>query len=406
MITPLADIGASTTGVSIKCAICIDACTMLYGTDQGSIVQSTYYNQAVKVGTSSSTSLSGIALYSGASAIACYNGSSRFDLIDLATLQVTPVTTGANPSYTASNGQQIAANPNTGFAAVTRAGTNALSLINCVTRAASSISLTGFSNQTTTCVIVKGNNFLVGSNQGSIYEINTNGTIINSFRLPRTASNNSTPNYYPIVSLAYDASSTVIAAHSGGSLVAINWTTSSIINELPTYENTYPGANVALSNYSSGVILQASDSPGSRLYCAINELFFNPKGLKPLDTTYINSYILSGTHDLQIDPTGTKGFILSNDINGNTFKIRTFSITPTGSVLTKTRAQDPIGVDITGSVIRIRDRGYGKTVIDLEQTITAGDNYPIAADGNNYIEVLLNGASGASEKWDVREFTA
>lgn len=406
MLTPLADIGSPTTGVNLRCAICIDASTILYASNLGDLRRTTYFNQDVSIGAGSSTSLSGLALYSAASAIASYSSSSRFDLIDLNTLQVTPVTTSANSTFTAAAGQQLAANASTGFAMATQALAGRVSIINCLTRLSSSFTITGISGQTGNCVIVKDNNFLLGTDNGQIYEINTNGAIVASYQVPRTPGNNNTPNIFPIVSLAYAPSSTVLAATGGGELLAINWPASSLINELVGYEFTYPGAGVALSNYSSGVVVYSSDAPGNSTFQGFSEVFLSSKGVSTLDTTYMNTYLPSGTHDIQIDPSGTRGLVVSNDTNGNTFKIRTFSLTPTSQTTVKTRAQDPVGVDITGSIIRIRDRGYGEVVIDLDQAIAAGDNFPNAANDNNYIEVLLNGATGSSEKWDVREFTA
>lgn len=402
MLTPISDFYIP-SGSKIAGIICISASTFAMVTTEPVVYQKTYYNVPVN-SAALSGSPAGIALYGTASAIINYSGSSKFDFIDFNTASIATTSTNANPALTGNNAQQIAANPDTGFAAATHSTTGRYHLINCLTRSATAFTPTFLTGQIVNVVNTKGSNFILGTNLGNVYEVNTAGTLVAGYQLPRTKNNGITPLSYPVLSLTSAPCATIVTTGRGEGYV-LSLSASSIYSEFLCQEGDFPsiGTSACLSNVSSGAVILGS--PAMLGYTqGIQEFAIYKSSLRALDSTFMECNM--AIKDIQIDPSGTLALIGTQDTNNLTFKVRSCSVTPSSQVTVKTRAQDPIGVDITGTILRIKDRGVGMTSIEVDQAITAGDNYPLASSNNDYIELCLNGLSGGSEKWDVREFTA
>lgn len=402
MLTPISDFYIP-SGSKLAGLICISASTFAMVTTEPIVYQKTYYNNPIN-SAALSGSPAGIALYGTASAIINYSGSSKFDFIDFNTMFIATTSTNANPALTGNNAQQIAANPSTGYAAATHSTTGRYHIINCITRSASALAPTFLTGQIVNVVGTKQSNFVLGTNLGNVYEVDIAGTLIRGYQLPRTKNNGVTPLSYPVLSLTSAPCATIVTTGRGEGYV-LNLPASSVYSEFLCQEGDFPstGTSACLSNVSSGAVILGS--PAMLGYTqGIQEFSIYGSSFRALDSTFMECNM--AIKDIQIDSSGALALIGTQDINNLTFKVRSCSITPSTQVQVKTRAQDPIGVDITGTILRIKDRGVGMTSIEVDQTITAGDNYPLASSNNDYIELCLNGLSGGSEKWDVREFNA
>jgi hypothetical protein len=383
--------------------ICISASTFAMVTTEPVLYQKTYTNTPIN-SVALSGNPAGIALYAAGSAVINYSGTSKFDFVDLTTTYIATTSTNANPALTAFNAQQISANIITGYAVATHSTTGRYHIINCLTRSASSFTPSFLTGQAVNVVNTKDNNFILGTSLGNVYEVDQAGNLISGYQLPRTKNNGITPLSYPVLSLVYAPSSVIVTTGRGTGYV-LSLSASSISSEFLCQEADFPSVSTSacLSNVSSGAVVLGS--PAMLGYTqGIQEYALGSSAFSALDSTFMECNM--AIKDIKIDPSGTLALIGTQDVNNLTFKVRSCNITPSSQVTVKTRAQYPVGVDITGTIIRIKDRGVGMSAIEVDQAITAGDNYPLACSNNDYIEVCLNGLTGPSELWDVREFTA
>lgn len=402
MLTPIADFYFATS-YNVAAITTVSASTFVAVTTEPALYQFTYQgNQVNKLALPFTPS--GVAIYSGASAIVSYGTTAQFDFVDLGTLYRASATTNATSTQTGVNAYQLVANSSTGYAAATSSTAGKVSIINCLTRSVSAYTPGLLSGQAINCVASRDNgNFILGTNNGNIYEITVAGNIVSGYSLPSIPNNNVSPFNYPIVALSY-GSSAVIAVGGRGEGYSINLGASSVVGTFICSEGVFGSSTtVTLSNVSSGVFLAISNSPGVATQ-GVQEYFTNTLSLRSIDSTFMEPNI--AFRDAKIDSTGKYAVIATQDTNNIAFRARSFYITPTWQTTVSTRAQYPVGVDIPGNIIRIRNRGVGYSCIDVDQAITAGANNILAAENNQYIEVLLNGASGVSEMWDIREFVS
>lgn len=334
-----------------------------------------------------------------ASAAVVNTGSSRVDFIDIGTMGVTGVTTGAATiSSTSTFSQNIASFPASGFALSTRSTNGTLQAINGNTRQVSSLTVSGLSGTQASCIVPRDgfNTFLVGTKNGKVIETNSSGATIWSLTLPTTPNVGTTPTNQ-ISGLSYYNGNLLIQVESGP-LYLYNMTASS-------YSHTVMGSDAfGTSNWAplcqsaSGFTILGRGQTNTGLMASM-ECAFDSNQI-----VTVPRYNETGGRSTAnwIDSTTSRSFAISNDAGNGSLPFRGMSGGPYNKVSVDTRVQDS-GTDVGARIIRIRDEGIGKKCVELDTNISAFTTPLPATEGHNYIEIAI--ISGP-EKMDVREFQA
>lgn len=351
---------------------------------------------ATPTGTPAGMALLGSAL---ASAVIVNSGSARVDFVDIASLGLTGVTTGAaTVSSTSTYSQNVASFPASGFALATRSSNGTMTAINGNTRQVSSLTITGLSGTQASCVVARtgGSTFFVGTKNGKVIETNDSGATVSTLTLPTTPNVGTTPTNQ-VSALSYFNNKLLIQVECGNRYLYDYGTAS--------YLHTVPGADAfGTSNYSplcesaSGFTLAGRSQTNTGLMGAM-EVFFDAQ--QQVTTTRYNE---TGTRAnlTWLDASTNKAIISSSDAGNSNLPLRTMTAGPFNRVSVETRVQDS-GTDVAARIIRIRDEGIGRTCVDLDQNISAFTTSLPALEGHNYIEIsVLSGP----EKLDAREFQA
>jgi hypothetical protein len=138
-------------------------------------------------------------------------------------------------------------------------------------------------------------------------------------------------------------------------------------------------------------------------YSDIHQIYFE-KGAISFASSF-NNEIALGYNQVGLDRVNNIAFIMANTTTAN-YQLRTFDVTPNNKVTVPTAIQRLVGpsfIYIGGRIIRLRDDGIGKALVELDTTIGAAQTDLTATEDHRYIELTLT--SGPSE-WDVREFLA
>ena len=350
------------------------------------------------VNATSSTIGTGIALINSASAImSCTSANLLF--IELSTGYRSTITTNAAATQRSVAMQQIAANQSTLFGIATKSTTGSVTLINGSTFALSSLTVSTLSGVNATCVIPKtdSSNFLIGSSDGKVHEIDTSGTVIKSLTLPITNKYGGALTSLQVGSMSY-YNNYLLVADTGGIVRLYDWAGSPTL--LDQYFCTAWNANqtIMLSNAASGTCYMTTPQANNLYNHAIHEVYFE-KGeilVESCWTGMFNSTTLVGTTQ---NNSGKMAMITTGTTSP--CAMRVFNVTSPVKVNVLTRAQDPVSLDVPARVIRIRDAGIGRTFCESDITISAGaSSYPCTAD-RNYIELAL---LTSPNKYDIREF--
>jgi len=350
------------------------------------------------VNATSSTIGTGIALINSASAImSCTSANLLF--IELSTGYRSTITTNAAATQRSVAMQQIAANQSTLFGIATKSTTGSVTLINGSTFALSSLTVSTLSGVNATCVIPKtdSSNFLIGSSDGKVHEIDTSGTVIKSLTLPVTNRYGGALTSLQVGSMSY-YNNYLLVADTGGIVRLYDWSGGPTL--LDQYFCTAWNLNqtIMLSNAASGTCYMTTPQANNLYNHAIHEVYFE-KGeilVESCWTGMFNSTTLVGTTQ---NNSGKMAMITTGTTSP--CAMRVFNVTSPVKVNVLTRAQDPVSLDVPARVIRIRDAGIGRTFCESDITIAAGaSSYPCTAD-RNYIELAL---LTSPNKYDIREF--
>lgn len=350
------------------------------------------------VNATSSTIGTGIALINSASAImSCTSANLLF--IELSTGYRSTITTNAAATQRSVAMQQIAANQSTLFGIATKSTTGSVTLINGSTFALSSLTVSTLSGVNATCVIPKtdSSNFLIGSSDGKVHEIDTSGTVIKSLTLPITNKYGGALTSLQVGSMSY-YNNYLLVADTGGIVRLYDWSGGPTL--LDQYFCTAWNLNqtIMLSNAASGTCYMTTPQANNLYNHAIHEVYFE-KGeilVESCWTGMFNSTTLVGTTQ---NNSGKMAMITTGTTSP--CAMRVFNVTSPVKVNVLTRAQDPVSLDVPARVIRIRDAGIGRTFCESDITIAAGaSSYPCTAD-RNYIELAL---LTSPNKYDIREF--
>lgn len=346
----------------------------------------------------------GIALIDASSAIVVSSaGTPNVEFVNLTGLNRSNITTNAGATMYAAMGQQVAANPNTKYGIATKSTTGSVTLINGNTFALSSLSPSGsvLSGQNATCVAVKDSNFLIGTTDNKVHEIDTSGTVIKSVTLP------STPQVAALTSLRAGHLSyynnLLMVSNTAGMIYLYDWSQST-----PALLDRQYGSSWEL-NQVQCLTPSVSGITYTLPAAATNYANYNLMEMCPMGSSIAvtNNYILSTTGSMDaicgsLDPvTGKLVMFTTQTSAGPSYLI--YQTPPPTRVNVPTRIQDPVTVDVPGRIIRIRDGGIGRTLIEYDNSIGAAQTEIPATNGANYIEIAL---TTSPNKFDVRQFQA
>ena len=263
-------------------------------------------------------------------------------------------------------------------------------------------------SQNVNVVCTKDNNFLLGTDLGNIYEVDSSGNLQAGYSLPRTPNNGTSPTSYGISAIQY-SNGQVLASTTRGSIYTIQYSASSILGN-----GEFVGGDVLFPTDTS--VLSFSNTVSG---CCIGNMpgYSNAGSYKPMPVFWfgntkpaiVDNFFTENTSNIiysSISP-GCEWFVAACSATTNgVFRVKVFRfLEPFDYEQVSTRIQYPIGVDISGNILRIRDRGVGNAFIDVDTNVGAGVSVLPAARWNNYIELALDGAASSIERWDVRQFT-
>jgi len=361
----------------------------------------TSFAPGVSSTTNPASSPSGIAIItlatsvsSAGTAVIVSSSNTQYDFVNLSTGTRTQTTTNAVATRYSSNNQQVASIPSLGLAIATQAASGGVRLINGNSQTASLLTITGMTNEVPTSVIARtpSSTFLVGSSLGIVREITTAGVVINSVAIPQSPSVGT--QLQAITGLA-NYGKYVVAVSDHGMMYCINWDNGQITDALICGQSTN---SMSLSNSVSGtVILPAAQSPPTA-GGTLTEVWFETGKFVIQDIFVEENTQL--TFAAAIDPVANKVVRLATS---TILKARVFNISPMNKTLVDTRIQFPLGTDIPGRIIRLRDTGIGSAWVELDTTIGASLSSLQATEDKNYIEIALT-SNPQPVGWDIREF--
>lgn len=348
---------------------------------------------------------SGISLITPACAVICNSSNQAIYYVDLAspTYAKNQATSGQISRSTPNNYNQIiAGKPDLKLAAYCRQS-GGIQLINGNNFTNTSLSPSILSSNTSMCIINKdqANTWLVGTSTGTIVEIASSGSVIQSVSLPVTpVANPPMTTGIPFVSNLVSTGNYVVAA-SPRALYLINWGASSILDVVPIQQDQGQYVLV-LSNAASGFFI-AGQHPYSLSPATLTKYYIsNNKLSKDEQLLMKTSSNLPSFSNLKIDFLSNK--IYSTIDTQGSDGLLIFSMTPFNIDNVSTKIQDA-SVDVAGRIIRIRDSEFiGRSAIELDTSIPIGGASLPAISGKSYIEIAIK--PGPSEKYDVREFLA
>ena len=362
------------------------------------------YNLSTLQEVASSTNLvttpSGIALLSGgASAVVTSSSSSQVDLIQLSTGYRTSVTSGANTTVSNTINQQVA--PGLANKAVsTRATTGTVQRIDASgsTMTVTSVTVAALSGQTARCIIPTGDGrYFIGTSDGKIHTINDTGFTYQTVTVPNTP-NVSAPTFH-VASLSY-YDPYLLATTTHGTAYLYNYSSSAIVSTQMVGTCDSNSVTCPLSFAASGMAIMGRGLNPNNSWSDISEVYFE-KGTITFPSTFFNEIAIA-FNNTGLDPSTWIGWILANTTTAN-YQLRTFDILPNNNkIQVETAIQKPQGTYVGGDIIRVRDDGIGRTVVEVDQTIGASATLLPATEGHNYIEIAIT----TTPEFDVRQFLA
>lgn len=340
----------------------------------------------------------GVCMINTASACTVSSSTGAFDLIEVSGGYRQAYTSGANTCYTNQIGQQIAAHKHLGIALSTRSTTGTLQKFNGNTFAITSLSASAITGQTARCIITKegSNNWLIGTTDGKIHEVDNTGQALKTITIPNTPSTATAVVYVSALNYADDY---LIAVSNSGYLYQYKYSTSTLLNTQFVGNGNGSTGGVSLSSLSaSGMALMTYGRSPSSQGLEISEVNFTNNNLT-LCSIYANEANIE-SQNVGFDSITNRGWYIST--NNSFYSLRVFDVTSPQKVTSPTRSQNPPGTDVGARIIRIRDEGIGKAFIELDTNVSAGVQQLVATKDHDYIELAI--ISGSPDKFDVRTF--
>lgn len=351
-------------------------------------------------GTGVVSSPSGIALVNAGSAVVVSFASNQVDWVQLSTGARTGVTSGAATTFYNTAGQQVAANRSTGYALATKSTTGSVTLINALAFTCSSMTVTPLSGQNATCVIVKDSNFLIGTTDHKVHEVSIAGSLVKSLTIPSTPQA-AAPTSLRVASMSY-YNGYLLVANTAGVVFLYDWSQST-----PTLLGSFAKSawdlnnNVTLSQSVSGSCIIANfGTMAQGQVQGIGEIYFEKGQIVSQDLLFTNR--VAGYTGCSLDPIQNFAIVITSDTTSGS-PLRVLRVSGNNKVNVTTRIQDPVNVDISGRIIRIRNGGIGRKVVEVDTTIPSAETNVSATENMQYIEIAL---TTSPNKWGVREFKA
>ena len=348
--------------------------------------------------------VAGITFINSATAVIVSSSTNQVDFVDTVNnIKTLGVTTNANTVYSNTYGPQVAGNTSTGVAIATRNSNNSVTkIVNGSCSVLSPSILSG--NQASVVTVMQSSsgdtpNFLIGTNNGKIFEMDASGNVIKSITLPTTPNTGSAPTNETVTGIAHSPPY-LLATSSFGTLYHYNYNTSTMLNRYPI---TFGGSNSpnigsCLSNGSSGFAIMGQVANTSDM--VLSGIFFDT--LTPTFQSYVDMDNSSQVvKNIRIDANTKTVAVVYSGVSLPA-SIRTYLYSGSRKKTETTEIQDPPGARISGRIIRIRDDGIGRAVIEVDQTISAAEESLLCTEGKDYIEIAVN---DAVDKWDIREFS-
>jgi len=160
--------------------------------------------------------------------------------------------------------------------------------------------------------------------------------------------------------------------------------------------------NSVLSRAASGTCFMTGPKATGLYTQAITEVYFE-QGEILIESQWLNLPTATVMRGIAHSPISNKIALVSTDTNA-LYAIKVLNVLPTSKTSALTRLQYPANSDVGGRVIRMRDAGVGRSIVELDVTLSAGATSLPATMGRNYVEIAL--LSTPSSLIDVREFKA
>lgn len=159
---------------------------------------------------------------------------------------------------------------------------------------------TGLGSRTFQCVIHKtgSNDFIVGTDNGTIYELEFNGTINKTITLPTTP-NTGTGQNHSVSSMVYDGDDLYVATHTG-LLFHYEYSTSTLkkVRILRNMEATATGGVQLSNSFNRQFVVGSFTRPTDGIIWSLHRML--PAGIIEmdciLDVTFLNSYASMGVN--------------------------------------------------------------------------------------------------------------
>lgn len=242
------------------------------------------------------------------------------------------------------------------------------------------------------CTYVHNDSFLVGSRNGKVFEITQTGGVTTSVTLPTTPNSGTAPTLV-VTSIQVISGTIILVACQTGMIYMYDWSTGTLLDQFMASagagtRTTGPLMSPVVNNL---VLIGSENNPG------MLSLWDVTPGQPVMQTDEImtgSSGNITGLH-----LAGSYGAVLvGNDLI-------TFEIIGSSTISVTTRAQNPIGTDVTQRVIRIARPSLGRGRLQYDNSAGAGlQSISCQNQGIEYYEI--SDLAGGTEKADVRRFTA
>lgn len=318
------------------------------------------------------------------------------DVINVST-NVKSTIAGGAATFTTNWGQQAATDKN-GIVIITKATNGQVTKFNASTQAFSTLSPTSLTGAQATSVLYKPDTstYLLGTNTGKVLEVDASGNSIKSITLPNTP-NISAPTI-TVTGLSY-YNDVLVCTTSYCEMYFYKYSTGANLYTMPIPAASNSAATCSLSDSASGHFAIATGNGATITNMSMTAYCFMPNASSSptFDTVFCES--ITRSISCGIEPTQNQAWFAYFNSAGNGIQFRSYKIPPIQQTTIPTRGQDPIGIDVSQRVIRIRRDRPGQGMVEVDVTVPSGSQNVACTDGHNYIEL-----SKRSGKWDIREF--
>lgn len=343
---------------------------------------------------STTSSIATVTMASTNRAVVAASSGSTVQMIDLSTDAITNLTS-ANAVPVSGKGQQSAGNLNNSIAMICSSTSGNLMKVDVSGSGSLSIlNPASLSGTTARSVIVKDSNWIMGTANGKVVEIDSSGATIQSITLPTTPNSGSAPSQV-VTGLTYDSiSDRLCATTSAGILYVYDYGSSTLLNKIWVGIAGSANKGTIMCDSASGVALICPNGvTHPNAVQTVSEFHFATQPV--VADTFFNAYSVD---------------IVAGGINSNlnrawiafgTSVLRVLNITPQDNIAVETRIQNS-GADVAGRIIRLRRYRKGCYIVESDQNVSSGAVNIGSKRGETYIEVAINSDSG--EVADIRSF--